>query len=409
MRINKWALLLRYKELERERLAREAEAETFADGGPAKPKKPLPVSPVVAASSTATTTPANLFQMRRDNLASIQQQTAANQPQLKPTGYVPQAVKQGYVKKQAWEEFEDKALNIADKAAYAMPIPVVGEVIGGISAGVMAGIKGARTLQDIKQGDYGSAALNLGGVAFATAGGLAAKPLTTMRKIAFRPTYANNVAQAEADAGGEWARSWFKGRAEASMGGLTPSDAIKSQAIKRPVVTDSKTWRNLLLSERIDGVYSPIGNFAVISPNTTYPKSTAVHEATHQFQNAMKSNSAMREGLATIKREIPVRDGRMTSYDRYWTKPVEVHSRLMELRHALGYKPNEFITSERFAKDVTDYMGKSTSWDNPVAGFDNFMWQKQAVNWLNNVPSVALPVAAGSVATGAYYNANKRQ
>lgn len=84
-----YALILRMKE--QERLQAEA-PESFATGGPVQPRKPVPV----AASSTATVRPANPFQIQLDRQAAIQAQVAANTPVLKPTGYVPEVVKERF-------------------------------------------------------------------------------------------------------------------------------------------------------------------------------------------------------------------------------------------------------------------------------------------------------------------------
>ena len=394
------------KEQERKRAE---EAERFANGGPAKPK-PLPVLPkslpvlpksFVAASSTATVRPISPLQIEQNKLSSIQQQVVTNQPKLNPTGYVPQSVKEGFHRAQAQKELEDKALNVAEKATYALPIPVVGEAIAGAGMGVYAGIHGARAIRNVSKGDYKSAAINAGSAAIGVGVGSLLGRVGAITQTAFRPTYATGVAQAEADAGAAWARDWFKGRAVAGMGGLTPADAAISQAIKRPVVADPATWKALGHSSNTDGVYTPVLNSSVVSPMATEPRSIAVHEATHQYQNAMKGSPAMQQGLNQLRRETPNREYMTSGYSKYFAKPIEQHSRLMELRHALNYRPDEFITKERFLKDVADYKSKHTDWHNPVWNFDwGGLWKDHTVNWLNNVPSVALPVAGAGVFGG---------
>lgn len=215
--------------------------------------------------------------------------------------------------------------------------------------------------------------------------------------VARRPTFVLGLAvqQAEADAGADWARNWFKGRAEAGLGGLTPADASMSQAIKRPVVPDEATWKAMGANELSFGK-TPHGNYyltqnvVVISPTTPYPQSVAVHEATHQWQEAMKNSPAMKRGMVIIKQSLPPSAGsgpRMDG-DIYWEQEIEDHAHINQLRHALGYKPDEMITKKRLMDDLKNYPGrKDQSCKHAVSYFNSaHISIDTTVNWLNELP-----------------------
>ncbi|RIV27042.1 hypothetical protein DYU11_01620 [Fibrisoma montanum] len=352
--------------------------------------------PIAAASSTATNRPINPFQVQQNRQAYVGQLFEDRQSQVRPTTYIAPVVRQAFAKAQSRKEWEDKALDIADKASLTLPIPYVGETVGVLGTGVAAGIRGVKSIRDARAGDYPSAATNLFlGVGNTVGVGWMLRNLNktrTLNQLARKPVFANTPAQAEADAGAEWTKNWFRDRANASRGGLTPADARYADAIKRPVVLDSSTWRQIGKPETTGVYYSGL-DISLIKPNTGQIGNSAAHEATHQFQYAIPEGTGARLNLFDGAKRVYERND---SFWNYWTQPKEMHARLMELRRDLGYKPTDIITKERL---VNDLRGRQTVYGR------NFYWNwpDRVVDWLNNAPSVALPVAgAGVIGAGAY-------
>jgi hypothetical protein len=123
--------------------------------------------------------PVNPLRMQLDKQQSILKQVEENRPSIGSTTYVPEPMKQGFRIAQQYKELEDKALLIADKAAMTLPIPLVGETVGVVGAG----IRGARALRDVQNGNYGSALLNVGEAVAGAAGVRIPKLLNPGRAI----------------------------------------------------------------------------------------------------------------------------------------------------------------------------------------------------------------------------------
>ena len=401
------ALLLKQKQ--------KQNAVATGNAGPAPAVVAPPVRSVAAASSTATTRPVSPLQIQTDRLQSYQGQVAQTRPVLKPTGYVAPQMKETFHAQQARKEIEDKVLTVADKAAMTLPLPYVGETVGVLGAGVGAGIRGIRAIADVQKGNYGSAAVNATEAALGVAGGAGAgkgfdvlnhiaqqhqanQAVNTLNKLTTRPMF-TAPAQPEVDVGADWLRNWLEGRATASMGGLSPADAGLSRVVGRPVIPSKPDWETLGRTKFDDGFYSPYANVAAVSPYKTGPfaRVTAIHEAAHQYQQ--KGGEPINQALRLIEQSP-----KKTELGDYWNDPREIHSRLMELRYQLGLRPDEYVTSERFKQLVTapPVSFEPASVARVKRGFYKD-YPEQVVNWLNNVPSVALPLAGAGVAAGAIY------
>lgn len=83
-----------------------------------------------------------------------------------------------------------------------------------------------------------------------------------------------------------------------------------------------------------------------------------------------------------------------SAYDKYLTKPTEVHARIGELRRSFGLKPEQEVDYNTLNK-IIDAGKKGETTVNPQ--WFNLIDNKSDLKWLfNNAPAIAAPVVAGA-------------
>jgi len=182
---------------------------------------------------------------------------------------------------------------------------------------------------------------------------------TAMRKSVDDEAAKYPMDQMGANAGGEFVRGWVRDRANARMAGLTPADAGLAGTVGNPTVAASQQGYDALYGTKgTTGIYYPEANQAIVRPSGDpfLSTTTATHEGTHQLQTVgMKEGSvtahpAWKRTEALINQAV--KNSSKDYSDDYLETPVEIHSRLMELRQSGGFKAGERVTPQLFRERI---------------------------------------------------------
>ena len=106
-----------------------------------------------------------------------------------------------------------------------------------------------------------------------------------------------------------------------------------------------------VMKTRLLGVEGICAEGVIYIARRSYTPTTFIHELNHDYQYIM-NDSLYTNGIEKLIDSIAVNE------DSYWTDPMEVHSRLMELRYLNDLKPTDVITDESF-DDIIIPMGYS--------------------------------------------------
>lgn len=180
------------------------------------------------------------------------------------------------------------------------------------------------------------------------------------------------------------------------FGNVTLADELEREMLRRQ-------------GSNVGGTATLHDNQAIIYSDVKNPKSTTIHEGTHQLTEGDfgisnkykrflknigdkdKNLEAYEKGLQESeilanKGEDPFQLNRVSKGDiKYMTKPTEIHARLNQIRSHYGFTPDDVISEKKAAQIIKDIKNKKTpiaskfasiienSSDNPAYNFSNVL------------------------------------
>ncbi|RYC69619.1 hypothetical protein [Spirosoma sordidisoli] len=197
--------------------------------------------------------------------------------------------------------------------------------------------------------------------------------------------------------GTDYVRNWVRQSAAMGRAGLRPGDAVYAGLLNTPTVMNTNAaYNSVSAGNDSGGQYDPMTKEAILRPNADplVIQSAATHEVTHQWQDMMGDRSLSGPGQRSVTNPAwaaseslirqSVAGSSKASKDPYLTQPIEVHSRIMEMRQAADLKPGQVVTPELYQKvkrSAEQYA------PNAVGGLNRVLDEKQIIDLMNKTVS----------------------